>query len=270
MSGLIRGEFRKAFSTKLWWALLIPVVVLAALVNLFGGLFTAALAEEGADLPILLGSLAYSLSLTSVFAALYGIVTAAGEFRHRTVTTTYLTARGRGRVLAAKSVSTAAFGALYAGATVVVGTVAGLAGQSGMPDVGSLAAVTGIGIAVAALWAVLGTALGTVISNQVTVLVVALVYMLAGELLLSVLLTRSDSDAVTRLAAYLPVNAGDVAVYDVAGRALLGPAGSAQFVELLAGVTAPPPWWGGLLVLAGWTAAAAATGYVVGGRRDIS
>ena len=270
MSRLVRAEFRKAFSTKLWWALLVPVVVLAVLVNLFGGLFTASLAEEGADLPILLGSLAYSLSLTSVFAALYGIVTAAGEFRHRTVTTTYLTARGRGRVLAAKSVSTAAIGALYAAATVVVGTVAGLAGQSGMPDVGSLAAVTGVGIAVAALWAVLGTALGTVISNQVTVLVVALVYMLAGELLLSVLLTRSDTEAVTRLAAYLPVNAGDVAVYDVAGRALLGPADSAQFVELLAGVTAPPPWWGGLLVLLAWTAATAATGYVVGGRRDIS
>ncbi len=269
MTGLIRAEFRKAFSIKLWWALLIPVVVLSALVDLFGGVFTAALAGEG--LPsVLPGSLAYALSLTSVFAALYGIVTAAGEFRHRTVTTTYLTARGRGRVLVAKAASTAAMGAVYAAATVVVGTVAGLAGGSGMPGVGPLAAVTGVGIAVAALWAVLGTALGTIISNQVTVLVVALVYMLAGELLLSVLLTRSDSDAVSRLAAYLPVNAGDVALYDVAGRALVGAADSGRFVELLAGVTAPPPWWGGLLVLLAWTAAAGATGHVVGGRRDVS
>ncbi len=273
MTGLIRAEFRKAFSTKLWWALLVPVVVLAALVNLFGGLFTASLAgaHTGTGVPpILLGSLAYSLSLTSVFAALYGIVTAAGEFRHRTATTTYLTARGRGRVLAAKSASAAVIGALYAGVTVVVGTLSGLAAQSGMPDAASLAGETAVGLAVAALWAVLGTALGTVISNQVAVLVAALVYMLAGELLLSVLLTRSGSDVVARWAAYLPVNAGDVAVYDVAGRALLGPTDSAQFVELLAGVTAPPPWWGGLLVLLAWTAAAVATGSVVGRRRDVT
>jgi ABC-2 type transport system permease protein len=265
----VRAEFRKAFSTKLWWALLVPVVVLAALINLFGGLFTASLGEEGGP-SILLGSLAYSLSLTSVFAALHGIVTAAGEFRHRTITTTYLTARGRGRVLAAKCLSTAVFGALYAAVTVVVGSAAGLAARSGLPDIGPLAGVTAVGLAVSALWAVIGTALGTVISSQVTVLVVALVYMLVGEPLLAAMLTSSGNGVVARTAAYLPVNAGDVAVYDLAGRALLGPSDGGQLAQLLAGVTAPPPWWGGLLVLAGWTAAAAATGYVVGGRRDVT
>jgi ABC-2 type transport system permease protein len=268
MTHLLRAEFRKAFSTKLWWALLVPVVVLAALVNLFGGLFTESITGEGSS--ILLGSLAYALSLTSVFATLYGIITAAGEFRHRTITTTYLTARGRGRVLAAKGVSTAAIGALYAAVTVVVGTLGGLGAGSGFPDLGALAAVVGVGLAVAALWAVLGTALGTMISNQVTVLVVTLVYVLAGEVLLTVFLGASESAAVARLAAYLPVNAGEVAIYDVAGRGLLGPAGGGQLAELLAGVTAPPPWWGALLVLAAWTAAAAATGYVVGRRRDVT
>lgn len=273
MTGLVHAEFRKAFSTKLWWALLVPVVVLSALVNLFGGLFTASLAEAHTGTgvpPILLGSLAYALSLTSIFAALYGVVAAAAEFRHRTMTTTYLTAQGRGRVFAAKAVCTAAVGVLYAAVTVVVGVLAGLLVHSGLPDVGALAAVTAVGLGVAALWAVLGTALGTLITNQATVLVVTLVYMLVGELLLSVLLTRSDSPAVARLASYLPVNAGDVAVYDVAARALLGPDDSGRLVELLAGVTAPPPWWGGLLVLAAWTAAAAAAGWVVGRRRDVT
>jgi hypothetical protein len=271
MTGLVRAEFRKAFSIKLWWALLVPVVVLSALVNLFGGLFTAALGEAhaGTDVPpILLGSLAYALSLTTVFATLYGVVTAAGEFRHRTVTTTYLTVQGRGRALAAKAVSTAAVGALYAAVTVVVGVPAGLVAGSGLPGVGALVAVTAVGLVVAALWAVLGTALGTLITNQAGVLVVTLVYMLVAESLLSLLLGRSDNPDVSRLAAYLPVNAGDVAVYDVAARALLGD--GSRLVELLAGVSSPPPWWGALLVLAAWTGAAAATAWVVGRRRDIT
>lgn len=271
MTGLVRAEFRKAFSTKLWWALLIPVVVLSALINLFGGLFTAALSEAhtGTDVPpILLGSLAYTLSLTTVFAALYGVVTAAGEFRHRTITTTYLTAQGRGRALAAKAVSTAAVGALYAAVTVVVGVPAGLVVGSGLPGVGGLAAVTAVGLVVAALWAVLGTALGTLITNQATVLVVTLVYLLVAEGLLSLLLNRSDSAVVNRLASYLPGNAADVAIYDVAARALLGD--GSRLVELLAGVSGPPPWWGALLVLAAWTGAAAATAWVVGRRRDVT
>lgn len=271
MTALVRAEFRKAFSTKLWWALLVPVVVLSLLVNLFGGLFTASLADahSGAGVPpILLGSLAYSLSLTSVFAALYGVVTSAAEFRHRTITTTYLTAQGRGRVFAAKAVSTGAVGALYAAATVVVGAVAGLVVHAGLPAAGALAAVTAVGLVVAALWAVLGTAIGVAISNQATALVVTLVYMLVAEALLSLLLGRSDNPVAARLAAYLPGNAGDVAVFDVAGRALLGD--GRQLAELLAGVSQPPPWWGALLVLAAWTAAGAATAWLVGRRRDIT
>ncbi|OLT06441.1 hypothetical protein BJF90_16785 [Pseudonocardia sp. CNS-004] len=89
----VRAEFRKVASTKLWWALLIPVALLSSMINLFGGVFTAAFPEE--QLPLLLGSIAYALGMTSVFAAVHGLVAAAGEYRHRTITTTYLTTRGR-------------------------------------------------------------------------------------------------------------------------------------------------------------------------------
>ena len=37
--GLLRAELRKTFSTRLWWALGIPVLVLSVLYNLFGALF---------------------------------------------------------------------------------------------------------------------------------------------------------------------------------------------------------------------------------------
>ncbi|WP_219420171.1 ABC transporter permease [Pseudonocardia nigra] len=272
MGALLRAELRKTFSTKLWWGLLVPVAVLSLVVNLFGGLFTAAIPVEDGRLPLLLGSLAYALGMTSVFAALHGVVAAAGEFRHRTITSTYLTASGRGPVLLVKMAASAFVGALYALVTVLVGVLAGLVGQvgPGFPAVGPLLAVTLIGTAVAVLWSVLGAALGTVVSNQVGAIVAALVYMMLGELLISTLLNRSESLSVRRLTGYLPVNAGDVALYDVPARELVGTADSATFVEFFAGVTAPPPWWGALLVLAAWTAAVAATGWVVGARRDVT
>ncbi|WP_346276078.1 hypothetical protein [Pseudonocardia sp.] len=271
MGRLLRAEVRKTFSTKLWWALLVPVALLSIVINLFGGLFAAAIPNKGAGLPLLLGSLAYALGLTGVFAACYGVVAMAAEFRHRTITTTYLTEPRRGRVLLAKMATSAAVGALYAAVVALVGVLAGLAGQGGAaPAVDQLLAVSAIGMAVAALWSALGSALGTVISNQVSGLVGILVYLLLGELLISALLNSADSDVVPQLTSYLPGNAGDVAIYDIPAHVLAGSDLGPTVVETLAGVTAPPPWWGALLVLAAWVAAVAATGWVVGARRDVT
>ena len=133
----LRAEWRRVASTRLWWALLIPVVALALLVNLFGGLLGDELGGTGGDFPVLPASVAFTLTLTVVFAAVYGAVAAAGEFRHRTVTTAYLTAGGRGRVLVGKLVAGACVGALYAVAAVLVGVAAGVLGQGAGPVPGA-------------------------------------------------------------------------------------------------------------------------------------
>lgn len=269
---LLRAEFRKIISTRLWWGLAIPVVVLSLLVNVFGGVFTEALGDLGEGrVPVLLGSLAYALGQTALFAAVFGAVATAGEFRHRTVTTTYLTAPGRGAVLAAKMISSAGVGAVYAVLAAVSGLIGGSLGQGSaqFPEVGALLAVLGIGVLVCGLWAAFGAGLGTVLSNQATVLVLLLVYVLLGELLVSVLLTNS-TDAVAGLSAYLPVNAGETALYDIPAGVLAGQAGRDELVSFVVGVTGPPPWWGALLVLTGWTLAAAAVGWWAGARRDIT
>lgn len=271
---MIRSELRKVVSTKLWWGLLVPVAMLSLLVNLFGGVFTLALgASPDAEdrLPLLLASLAYSLALTATFAGVYGAVAAAGEFRHRTITTTYLTASGRGRVLGAKMIVAGGVGAAYALLSAASGIVGGLIGQGSaqFPEPGALLGVVGIGVAVCALWAAFGTALGTVLSNQVTVLVLLLVYVLLGEPLISLLLTVDDSAVVSGISGYLPVNAGEVALYDVPARVLVG-SGAEEALGFAAGVSGPPPWWGGLLILGGWTAATAALGGLLGALRDVT
>jgi hypothetical protein len=271
MAGLLRAELVKTVSTKLWWGLLIPVAVLSMVINLFGGLFTAAVVAELGRVPLLLGSLAFALGYTSVFALVYGIVLAAGEFRHRTVTSTYLTTPRRWPVLLAKMAVAGAVGMFYALVTVVVGVLAGLAGEAGaaFPTFGSLLALTATGMAVSALWGALGAALGTAVVNQVSALVGALVYLMVGELTLTVLLGNSDSPDVQRLVGFLPGKAGSVAIFDLPAR-VIGGENSRALVEVFAIVTAPPPWWGALLVLAAWTAAVAATAWVVAERRDVT
>lgn len=263
----LRAEWRRVVSTRLWWALLIPVVALAVFVNLFGSL----LGDVG-DLPVLPASIAFTLTFTAVFAAVYGTVAAAGEFRHRTVTTAYLTAGGRGRVLVGKLVAGGCVGALYAAVAVTVGVAAGVLGQGAgrVPGTGALVGVAAVGVAVAALWGALGAAVGVLLANQVGALVVLLVYLQVGELVLAAVMNNSGSAALARLTPYLPGNAGDVAIYDFPARALAGPDLADQVVEQLAGVTAPPPWWGALSVLAGWAALAAVLAWTVADRRDVT
>ncbi len=267
----VRAEFRKVASTKLWWGLLIPVALLSSMINMFGGVFTAAF-PESERLPLLLGSVAYSLGLTSVFAAVHGVVAAAGEYRHRTITTTYLTTRGRAPVLAAKMLVSAGVGACYAAVTVVTGMLAGTAADGGaaFPGVGPLAATALIGVAVSALWGALGAAFGTAVSNQVSALVALLLYLMVGELLIGALLEAAESGTVRALSSYLPGNAGEVAIYGIPANEIAGPVTAPQVVELLAGVTDPPGWGVALLVVAIWTAAVGAAGLLVAARRDIT
>ncbi|GAA4549288.1 hypothetical protein [Pseudonocardia xishanensis] len=274
--GLLRSEALKTLSVRSWWALALPVAALALSVNVFGGLFGAAvggLRDEAAG--ILPASLAYSLSLASVFAAVHGVVVATAEFRHRTVSGTYLVG-GRVPVLLAKSAVAAGTGAVYALLTAVLGLLAGLLGQGAarLPSVGVLLAVVGIGIAVCALWSVLGVALGTTVVNQAGAVVGLLVYVLLLENLLSLVLRSGTEDgrapaAVARLSSFLPANAGDIALFDLPARQLGGRFGP-SIVESLAGVAGPPPGWGALLVLLVWTAAGLALAGVVGERRDIT
>lgn len=271
MTALLRAEARKVLAGRLWWGLLVPVAVLAAVLNLFAVVVGGGLDELAGDggASLVAGSLAYALALTYVFAGLHGVVATAGEFRHRTITTSYLTAPSRGGVLAAKAVVAAVVGVGYALVTAVIGLLAGLAGPGLGRDPATLAGVAAVGCVVAALWGVLGTALGTLMSNQVTAVVAVLVYVLLAENLLALLLRAGDAQPLAFLDTYLPVNAADVALYGVPAPALAGEAGP-ELVGLLAGVTEPLPWAGALLVLAGWTAAAVAAARLVGDRRDIS
>ena len=130
--------------------------------------------------------------LTSVFAAVAGMVGAAGEFRHHTADTTYLLTPARGRVLLAKLALGGLVGALYAVAAAVVGVPAGMLGTGAVAEPAVVLGVVGVGTLVGALWAAIGGALGIAIGNQVGALVSVLIYLLLVDRVLALLLSSSD------------------------------------------------------------------------------
>jgi ABC-2 type transport system permease protein len=271
MTALVHSELLKAFGTRLWWGLLIPVALLALVVNAFGGLFTEiadALDDRTGTPPLLLLSLGYSLTLTSVFAVVAGIVTAGAEFRHRTVTTSYLTGAGRTAVLGAKMLVSALLGALYAVVAGLSAVLVGALSKAQPPDPAALLQVACLGVLVCATWGACGAALAVALGNQVGALVGALVYLLVGEPVLSTLLSAPDAGALVGVAAGLPGNAADAAVLAIPARSLGG--GSDGLLDLLVMVERPLPWAAGLLVLAAWTALAGVLAGIVGAARDIT
>ena len=270
MIGALRAELRKTFSTRVWWALGIPVLVLSVLYNLFGALFAGSDDPDVNGLATLIPllSLAYTMVLTSVFAAVVGIVGAAGEFRHHTATTTYLLTPVRGRVLLAKLALGGLVGALYAVAAAAVGVPAGMLGAGRLADPGLVLGLVGVGMLVGALWAAIGGALGIAVGNQVGALVAVLIYLLLVDRVLALLLSSSDSRLLATLAGYLPGKAADIAVYGLLADGL--PELGGRLVEEIATVRYPPSWWVALLALVGWAVAAGVLGWLVGRRRDIT
>ena len=128
MPATMRSEFRKLSTVRAPWLLLAagPLVVLAGVTGLV---------QSGGDVhdPATQGTALAHVGLAAVFTLMFGILAVAGEYRHGTITDTFLSFPGRRAVIAAK--------------LAVYGLVGGLAGV-----VSSLVAVA----ATAAWWAAKG------------------------------------------------------------------------------------------------------------------
>jgi ABC-2 type transport system permease protein len=274
---VLRAEIRKTTSVKLWWVLVVPVVLLSLLTSQFGSLLSLILPTATEESPVrLMVGVASAMSVVSILAAMFGTLTMTGEFRHRTATNAYLTG-ARVQVLGAKVVVAAVVGALYGLVMAVLGPLLGGAalGQQTLPGPGELVLLGLAGVMVCALWGVIGVAIGTLVKNQVGAIAIAVGYLILGENVISVVLGLGDSSTsdptwVSRLSSFLPGNAGDLALYQPALAGAGDESSVRQGLELLAGATAPPPGWVSALVLVAWTVAAVALAVVVGGRRDVT
>lgn len=265
MKAALRSEFRKLFSTRIWWILLVGMVGYLGFIGVtFGFSITASSTTTDSGSPALGGAEAakalygFVSSIGYVFPLVIGSLMVTTEFRHKTITQTLLAEPRRGVFLAAKLLASVPVGILFglAGTATIVAAGAPVLAISGDgaylsdPDV---LLVLLFDVVVTALWAVLGSSFGLLVTQQVAAIVLILAFTQFVEPVARVVLGSIDS--LAGLASYLPGGAADSLV------------GASFFAELGTGDLLPR--WGGALVFLGYIAVFATLGRLTTLRRDV-
>lgn len=194
MTRLLKAEFIKLFTTKLWlWLLLGAIGMTALIVSLTIGLSGSAgnpnppLGSEGGQ-----RNLFATAAASSGLAVVLGIVAMTGEYRHETVTPTFLATPRRGRVVVAKLIAYAIAGVGFGAVNVLAELALALPWLSAkhigvvLTSNDILRTLTGVVLGLA-VFTVLGVGIGALIRNQVAAIVGALVYLFVIEGLVSAL-----------------------------------------------------------------------------------
>jgi ABC-type transport system involved in multi-copper enzyme maturation permease subunit len=228
MVRLVRAEFTKLATTRL-------VYGMAAAMAAFAVLIVAANAAgvEGAP-PLSAYSfpafVAAPTKLLAGAALLLGILGMAGEFRHQTVTQTFLVTPDRGRVVAAKLVAyplagiALALSILAITAAVATGWLAATGITPSLPEpvAYALGHVLLGAVLAAGLCALVGVGVAALVRNQVAALVGVAVWVLLVEgLLMSLLHAPSLAKWLPSAAAAALTNPGGGQLSRVAGALLL-------------------------------------------------
>lgn len=268
-----RSELTKQFTTAGWWVLAIVLVVyVGSTAAGLGGLLAASATGNlpGESVPagiegdVLAGPI-YSLaaSIGYVFPLLIGTLMATVEFRHQTLTPTFLATPRRGIALGGKLVAGLVMGALYALIALIssVGPGAGFLALFGLDTAlsdGDTWAIIGRTALALALWTLIGIGTGTLVRNQVAAIVIVLAFTQFVEPI--VRLAGGFVDGLAEVTNFLPGAASDALV----GSSIYTMMGSAT------GGAEPLEWWAGGLVLAGYAVVLVVLGHLLSWRRDVS
>ncbi len=242
---MIRSEFRKITSIRSPWLLLAagPLIVVAGVTGLVvsGG--------DVHDPAVQRQALAHA-GLAAIITLVFGIIAVAGEYRHASITDTFLSGPDRRRVITAKLVVYGLAGAaagLVSSAVALGVTAAWWAAKGGSFRLSGTETwlTLGGGLAACFAFAVIGVGLGALVRNLAGAVALALAWIaliegIAGQLVGS------------GLARWLPFYAGEAL-----DRTDIGP------TRLL-------PQWGGGLVLLGYAAVFTSAAVVTTLRRDVT
>jgi ABC-2 type transport system permease protein len=243
---MIRSEFRKITSVRSPWLLLAagPLIVVAGVTGLIqsgGNVHNAATARQ---------ALAHA-GLAAIITLLFGIVAVAGEYRHGSITDTFLSCPDRRRVITAKLTVYGLVGAaagLVSSAVAVGVTAAWWAAKGGSLRLSGTDTwlTLGGGLAACFAFAVIGVGLGALVRNLVGAVAAALAWIALVEGIVGQIIGSG-------LARWLPLHASE-----------------ALDRTDLTGGTRLLPQWGGGLVLLGYAVVFAGAAVVTTLRRDVT
>lgn len=235
MTRLVRVELLKLTTVRVGYGLL---ALSAALTALFSSIEASRAGGSGSGVASL--STASGLSTVTtvtgwslLFAAVLGVIVAAGEFRHATATMTHLDVPNRARVLGAKATVAAGAGAVFGAVSASIAITVGLVFVSAHGYHVTLGAGTIVGHASgaalgAALFGAIGVALGSLFRSQLGGVIGVFVWGLVVESLIGGLFTGARP--------YLPYTAATTLAGIKLGGAAFGPAHNA------AGTAGPLPF----------------------------
>jgi hypothetical protein len=276
----LKSEYRKLFSTRMWWVIMICAAVYMAFIGALMSLSFQFMVNEldqalgampddqlyddtgfiprGAELARTVYSTAGSFAY--VFPLLIGALAITQEYRHKTITQTFLAEPRRQVVLGSKLVAALPMGLAYGAACLAATALPAVIVISllgGDPGLGELETWAFFGRALLdfALWASVGVGLGSLVTNQVALIVVVLADTQFVEPLLRMGGQMMGQD--WGWTKFLPGAAGD-SIQGFSFYTMMG-----GQVELLG-------WGWGALVLAGWAALFAGAGYLFRFRGDVS
>ena len=252
MRGAVRSELLKFFTTRVWWGMAIALFVAgAAFALLFGILFTSeTLAEQAGGPgglpsgdPLQVANSVYTAGLTVGYLLMLciGVLQIGTEYRHQTLSATFLATPRLSRAMLAKVLSllviAAGYGVLSLLGSVSVGAlVLNLRGAEAFPSTEVLRTLA-LSLLVLGLWALIGLGLGILIPNQVAALMIGVGVAWIVEPLLGLAIKASDFGR-EHVAPLMPTEATNAVVNAVQS--------SPDDVRL--------SWWAAALVLAGWAA----------------
>jgi hypothetical protein len=267
LTRLIKAELLKLRTTWSAWGLLIGLVPYVALQAFFK--FAQFNFVDRSNLPsgeppppvltdpeAIRGVLSGALSAKTL-VLLLGILMITTEFRHMTVTPTFLTAPQRSMVVGAKLAAGAIVGLVFAAVALLADIVTGyicyaLVGETFTLNVTKAPqAIAGI-MLVIVVYTLIGIGLGTLLKNQIAAILVGLGWTLAAETVASILLSlwHHQGDKIYR---FFPGNAA-TAITD-------------QYLG--GGVSLLQPW-AGALVLVGYAVLFSLVGARLTLRRDVT
>lgn len=272
LTAATRAETTKQFTTSMWWILAIVLFVYvgftaAALGFVFAASASGTLPGDAPQIPEEgLAKTLYSTAtaIAYVFPLLIGTLMVTGEFRHQTLTPTFLATPRRGRVLWAKLAVGVVLGVLFG----VIGVFASVAPSAPFLAANGLEtdlsssdtwAMFARMILAYVLWVFIGIGVGALVRNQVGAIVGVLVFTQFVEPVARA--AAAFVDGLTEVSRYFPGAASDALV------------GASLFTGMTpAGMTAETPleWWVGALVLLGYAVVFLVLGHLTSWRRDVS
>jgi ABC-2 type transport system permease protein len=196
----LQAEVLKVRTTKTVLGLaaaMVGLVLLAVILHALG-LKLDRISTSSGQLTVLLEG---GATIGALFAGLFGAMSLTGEIRHGTIRPTFLGIPQRGRVLAAKALTSvlagAALGLVAAGIAAAVGSSAMVARGAVLHlGAGDYTRLLLGGAAGAALMAAIGLGVGALVRNQVATVVGMIVWLLFVENILG--------DSVPSVGRYMP------------------------------------------------------------------